>query len=251
MLDGLGWVMNEWVKIVEPMIAQGNDQPISRIKVFRNRTWIGLQTNYDSRYISRKDKNEFPELGWDNAILAHHIPSGKLIATTSIEFADHLFAVNNKLSQDPVFQKTMKDLPMTGTAMSYVSPIFMNELRDFIHKAIDLENPVEKDYKTDDRFAAYSMLDLFLPEGAQGEGMVTTTTKAGLLTVSNSMYSHKSKILLGAAAPLMIGVSTFTVVQSVNRMKPAVESSRTKSTEDTIQEAEETINRLEGNLKEE
>jgi hypothetical protein len=245
MLDGLGWVMNEWVEIVEPMIARDHDQLISRIKVFRNPTWIGIQTNYDSRFISRKDKKEFTDLGWDDAILAHHIPSGKLIATTSIEFGDQLFAPNNKLSQDPVFQKTMKDLPMKGTAISYVSPVFMIELRDVIHKVIDLENPEEKESKRDDRFGAYSMLDLFLPEGAVGEGMVATTKKEGLLTVSNSMYSHKSKILLGTAAPLMIGASVFTVVQSF-KSRSVAESSSTKSTEDTKQEAEN----LKGLLKE-
>ena len=62
------------------------------------------------------------------------------------------------------------------------------------------------------------MIDLFLPEGALGEGIVTTTSKDGLLTVSNSMYSHKSKILLGAAGPLVLGVFTFTAVQAVDNM---------------------------------
>ena len=80
--------------------------------------------------------------------------------------------------------------------------------------------------------------------------MVATTKKEGLLTVSNSMYSHKSKILLGTAAPLMIGASVFTVVQSF-KSRSVAEPFRTKSTEDTIQKAEGAIKQLEADLKEE
>jgi hypothetical protein len=62
------------------------------------------------------------------------------------------------------------------------------------------------------------MLDFFLPEGALGEAMVTTPTAKGLLSVGNSAYSHKSKILMGAAIPTLVGVGIFTVGQQVDRM---------------------------------
>ena len=62
------------------------------------------------------------------------------------------------------------------------------------------------------------MLDFFLPEGALGEAVVTTATEDGLLSVGNSAYSHKSKILMGAAVPTLVGVGMFTAVKQVNRM---------------------------------
>ena len=74
----------------------------------------------------------------------------------------------------------------------------MTELRKFIKEAIEVENPPEKEHESD-RLAALSMLDFFLPEGALGEAMVTTPTAKGLLSVGNSAYSHKSKILMSAA----------------------------------------------------
>ena len=243
--DGLGWIAEELIKMLEPELARAQG-----MKIVQGDNWSGIQLDINAPITSKREKKEIRDFGWSTAILAHHRPSGKLIASSSKQFAERLFATNEKLSRDPVFQKTMKDLPMKGTAISYVSPVFMTELRDVIHKAIDLENPEEKESKREDRFGAYSMLDFFLPEGALGEGMVATTKKEGLLTVSNSMYSHKSKILLGTAAPLMIGASVFTVVQSF-KSRSVAESFRTKSTEDTIQEAEGAIKQLEADLKEE
>jgi hypothetical protein len=151
-------------------------------------------------------------------MLAHHRPSGKLIVSTSKEFAASLFSQNPKLASDPVFLAKTKGLPKQGTAISYLSPVLMTELRKFIKEAIEAENPPEKEYKRDDRFVALSMLDFFLPEGALGEAMVTTPTEDGLLSVGNSAYSHKSKILMGAAVPTLVGVSMFTMVQQVDRM---------------------------------
>jgi len=136
-----------------------------------------------------------------------------LIATTSKEFAAGLFSKKPKLASDPVFLAKTKGLPKQGTAISYLSPVLMTELRKFIKEAIEVENPPEKEHKRDDRFAALSMLDFFLPEGALGEAMVTTVTEDGLLSVGNSAYSHKSKILMGAAVPTLVGVSMFTAVR--------------------------------------
>lgn len=216
-LNGLGWLAEELIKRLGPELAEAG-RGNSEFKVLKEDNWIGIQL--ERKTLSKGERKELRELGWDTAMIAHHRPSGKLIASTSKQFAERLFAANKKLGLDPVFQKTMKDLPKKGTALSYVSPVFMSELREVIHKSIDLENPVDKENKRDDRFAAYSMLDLFLPEGAQGEGIVTTATEEGLLTISNAKYSHKSKILLSATAPLIIGASTFTALNTVNQMRP-------------------------------
>ena len=48
--------------------------------------------------------------------------------------------------------------------------------------------------------------------------MVTTATEDGLLSVGNSAYSHKSKILMGAAVPTLVGVGMFTIGRQVDRM---------------------------------
>ena len=217
LVDGLGWVADEFIKMLRPELAKGGTR-VPPFKILQNDNWAGVQIALESKSFSKKDRNEIRELGWSTAMLAHHRPSGKLILTSGKKFAESLFSPKQSLATDPVFLATTQGLPKKGTALSYISPVFMLELRKLIHKAIDLENPEEKEYKRDDRFAAYSMLDLFLPEGALGEGIVTTTSKDGLLTVSNSMYSHKSKILLGAAGPLVLGVFTFTAVQAVDKM---------------------------------
>jgi hypothetical protein len=151
-------------------------------------------------------------------MLAHHRPSGKLIVSTSKEFAASLFSKKPKLASDPVFLAKTKGLPKQGTAISYLSPVLMTELRKFIKETIEADNPPEKEYKRDDRFVALSMLDFFLPEGALGEAIVTTPTEDGILSVGNSAYSHKSKILMGAAIPTLVGVSIFTIGQQVDRM---------------------------------
>ena len=48
--------------------------------------------------------------------------------------------------------------------------------------------------------------------------MVTTATEDGLLSVGNSAYSHKSKVLMGAAVPTLVGVGMFTIGRQVDRM---------------------------------
>ena len=63
----------------------------------------------------------------------------------------------------------------------------------------------------------------FLPEGALGEAMVTTVTEDGLLSVGNSAYSHKSKILMGAAVPALVGAGIF----SMSKPEPIIKVSST------------------------
>ena len=225
LVDNLGWLAEELIKMLEAEYARRKKVPLisetdkrAPFEVVDNANWVGLKLSMESASLSKRERREIKQFGWENAMLAHHRPSGKLIATTSKEFAAGLFSKKPKLASDPFFLAKTKGLPKQGTAISYLSPVLMTELRKFIKEAIEVENPPEKEHKRDDRFAALSMLDFFLPEGALGEAMVTTPTAKGLLSVGNSAYSHKSKIFMGAAIPTLVGVGIFTVGQQVNRM---------------------------------
>ena len=217
LVDHLGWLVADLIKLFEAERTKGGKR-VPPFEVIDNANWIGLKLSIESENLSKRDRKEIRQFGLQNAMLAHHRPSGKLIVTSSKEFAAGLFSKKPKLASDPVFLAKTKGLPKQGTAISYLSPVLMTELRKFIKEAIEVENPPEKEHKRDDRFAALSMLDFFLPEGALGEAMVTTPTAKGLLSVGNSVYSHKSKILMGAAAPILMGVFTFTAVQAVDNM---------------------------------
>ena len=217
LVDHLGWLVADLIKLFEAERTKGGKR-VPPFEVIDNANWIGLKLSIESENLSKRDRKEIRQFGLQNAMLAHHRPSGKLIVTSSKEFAAGLFSKKPKLASDPVFLAKTKGLPKQGTAISYLSPVLMTELRKFIKEAIEVENPPEKEHKRDDRFAALSMLDFFLPEGALGEAMVTTPTAKGLLSVGNSAYSHKSKILMGAAAPILMGVFTFTAVQAVDNM---------------------------------
>ena len=211
LIDNVGWLAEELIKMYEVEKAKlGKKSP--RFEIIDNANWIGLKLSIESEAYSKRDRREIKQFGLENAMLAHHRPSGKLIVSSSKEFATGLFSQKPKLASDPVFLAKTKGLPKQGTAISYLSPVLMTELRKFIKEAIEAEHPPEKEYKRDDRFVALSMLDFFLPEGALGEAMVTTATEDGLLSVGNSAYSHKSKILMGAAVPTLVGVGMFTAV---------------------------------------
>ena len=217
LIDNVGWLAGDLIKMFEAEKAKGGKR-VPPFEVIDNANWIGLKLSIESESFSKRDRKEIKQFGLQNAMLAHHRPSGKLIITSSKEFAAGLFSQKPKLATDPVFLAKTKGLPKQGTAISYLSPVLMMELRNFIKQAIEAENPPEKEYKRDDRFAGLSMLDFFLPEGALGEAMVTTPSEDGLLSVGNSAYSHKSKILMGAAVPSLIGLSIFTIGQQVDKM---------------------------------
>jgi hypothetical protein len=202
LLDGLGWIADELAKVLEPMLAQGGHRS-PPFKIVRNANWVGIQLAIESQTFSEREKKEITELGWDKAILAHHRPSGKLVFASGKEFADKLFAPKPGLDQDPVFQKAMKDLPMEGTALTYASPVFFSSLRNLFEKVIA---EMDGDHNKDDRFSATTLLNLVLPKNARGEGRVTTNTKDGTLTVSNSAHSHKTSLATGVASPLFISV---------------------------------------------
>lgn len=212
LIDNVGWLVGELIKMFEAEKAKGGKR-VPPFEVVDNANWEGLKLSIESGSLSKRDRKEIKQFGLQNAMIAHHRPSGKLIVSSSKEFASGLFSPRPKLASDPVFLAKTKGLPRQGTAISYLSPVLMTELRKFIKEAIEAENPPE-----DDLFAALSMLDFFLPEGALGEVMVTTVTEDGLLSVGNSAYSHKSKILMGAAVPTLVGVGMFTAVRQVDRM---------------------------------
>lgn len=217
LIDNVGWIAGDLIKIFEAEKAKGGKR-VPPFEVIDNANWIGLKLSIESENLSKRDRKEIRQFGLQNAMLAHHRQSGKLIITSSKEFAVGLFSKKPKLATDPIFLAKTKGLPKQGTAISYLSPVLMTELRKFIKEAIEVENPLEKEHKRNDRFAALSMLDFFLPEGALGEAMVTTPTDKGLLSVGNSAYSHKSKILMGAAVPTLVGVGMYTALRQVDRM---------------------------------
>jgi hypothetical protein len=206
LVDGLGWIADELAKVLEPMLAQaGNRAP--PFMIVRNANWVGIQLAIESKNFSASDRKEISELGWDTAILAHHRPSGKLVLASGKEFADKLFAPKSGLDQDPVFQKAMKDLPMEGTALTYASPVFFSSLRNLFEKVIA---KMDGDHNKDDRFSATTLLNLVLPKNARGEGRVTTNTKDGMLTVSNSAHSHKTSLITGVASPVVMMVGALS-----------------------------------------
>ena len=219
LIDNVGWLVGDLIKMFEAEKAKGGNR-VPPFEVIDNKNWEGLKISTSlSPIISKVDKGEgkktklFGIPNIKNGMVAHHRPSGKLILSSSKEFAVNLFSQKPKLSTDPVFLAKTKGLPKQGTAISYLSPVLMTEIRKFIKEVIEAGNPPE-----DDRFVNLSMLDFFLPEGALGEAMVTTATEDGLLSVGNSAYSHKSKILMGAAVPALVGVGIFSISKQVDRM---------------------------------
>jgi len=218
LLEGLGWVADELTKVLEPMLAQGGNHA-PPFKIVRNANWVGMQMAIENQGISEREKKEITELGLDTALLAHHVPSGKLVLASAKDFADRLFAPKPGLDQDPAFQKTMNGLPMEGTALTYASPAFFSSLRQSFEKINELAN--DKDHEQDDRFAATTFINLLLPKNARGEGGVTTNTKDGMLTVSNSAHSHKTSLITSLASPFFT-VAAFTVSQALEVRDQAI-----------------------------
>ena len=107
---------------------------------------------------------------------------------------------------------------MEGTALTYASPAFFSSLRQFSEKANQLSN--DKEHEKDDRLIVSAFIDVLLPKNARGEGTVTTNTKDGMLTVSNSAHSHKTSLITSLASPFF-SVVGFTAGQAFDRaMKP-------------------------------
>jgi len=209
LIDGLGWIADELTKVLEPMLAQGGKRK-PPFKILRNANWVGMQLDLISASAaSEREKKEISELGLETALLVHHVPSGKLVWASGKEFADKLFAPKPGLGQDPAFQKTMKGLPMEGTSLTYASPAFFSSLRQSFEKLNELAN--DKEHEQDDRFIATTFINFLLPKNVRGEGSVTTNTKDGTLTISNSAHSHKTSLITGVASPvvMMIGAAAY------------------------------------------
>ena len=219
LIDGLGWIADELTKVLEPMLAQGGKRK-PPFKILRNANWVGMQLDLISASAaSEREKKEISELGLETALLAHHVPSGKLVWASGKEFADKLFAPKPGLGQDPAFQKTMKGLPMEGTSLTYASPAFFSSLRQSFEKLNELAN--DKEHEQDDRFIATTFINFLLPKNARGEGSVTTNTKDGTLTISNSAHSHKSSLATGLASPLFT-IAGFTFGQALEARERAM-----------------------------
>ncbi len=204
MIDGLGWIADDVVKAFEPMLAQGAPGA-PPFKVIKDANWVGMQLSTEAAGFERiygDEARQLLMLGGQSPLLVHHRPSGKLILATGKEFAEKLFSPKPGLAKDPVFQKTMQGLPMEGTGLSYFSPDTFRILREALERLNDLEN--DKEHEGDDRLVGTTLINLFLPKNARGEGSVTTNTKEGMLTVSNSAHSQKSTLLAGGVAPLAL-----------------------------------------------
>jgi hypothetical protein len=204
LIDGLGWIADDVVKAFEPMLAQGAPGA-PPFKVIKDANWVGMQLSMEAASFERiygDEARQLRMLGGQSPLLVHHRPSGNLILATGKEFADKLFSPKPGLAEDPVFQKTMQGLPMEGTGLSYFSPDTFRILREALEKLNDLEN--DKEHERGDRLVGTTLINLFLPKNARGEGSVTTNTKEGMLTVSNSAHSQKSTLLMGGVAPLAL-----------------------------------------------
>ena len=101
---------------------------------------------------------------------------------------------------------------MKGTAITYASPALFSALREVLESAMDVE-----DLGGAEGLILNTFLKLFLPKNVRGEGSVTTNSKDGILTVSNSAHSHKANIVSSLAGPLLMGIATtMPVVQAMD-----------------------------------
>ena len=188
LIDELGWVADELAKILEPMLAHPTERPPA--KIVRNPNWVGVQLAIEPEQYSVMDAEVLELFGSTNPVLVHHRPSGKLVLASGLEFAENLFIPKPNLEDDPDFRKTMVGLPMKGTAITYASPALFSALREILESAIEVEA-----LDGPEGLISNTFLRLFLPKNVRGEGSVTTNSKDGILTVSNSAHSHKANIV--------------------------------------------------------
>jgi hypothetical protein len=192
LVDGLGWIADEMVLTIEKVRAEGAGRA-PPFQVLRDANWVGLQ-------LEEKLPEDFAVY---KPVLLHHRPSGKLVLATGKNFAEKLFIPKPNLRDDPDFRKTMQGLPTEGTAVSYFSPAVFRLLRE------TFENVIKTAPGPNEAAIATSVLNLILPINARGEGSVTTNSRGGVLTVSNSAHSHKSNLLsVGLMGPMTMGVAS-------------------------------------------
>ena len=85
-------------------------------EVMDNAKWEGLKLSIKSESLSEKERKEIRQFGLENAMIAHHRPSGKLIISSSKEFAAGLFSKSQSLRQ------TLFSLPKPKDFRSKVLP---------------------------------------------------------------------------------------------------------------------------------
>ncbi len=184
MVDGLGWMADSLALLAED---EDDSEPVEEAN------WVGIRATED-----------FPgDFSIYKPVVLHHRPSGKLVVATHKDFAEALFAPKPNLREDPTFRKVMAGLPEKGNAMAYAAPGIFRMLREAFAQAIETApGPSEA-------AIASSVLDLFLPPNARGEGSVTTNLPDGILTISNSSHSHKSNLLsAGLTGPMALGMAS-------------------------------------------
>jgi hypothetical protein len=232
-IDGLGWVADQVAETLEKELEKKKGRRAPPFAFVRNKDWVGMQLSTEAVGLDPQHKEMLNLFGGEGPLLAHHRPSGKLILTTDKKFAEKLFTRKVGLLNDPAFKKTMKDLPMEGTTLSYVSPAFFQMLRDATENVTSQGKP-----GATETLIMKTMWDLMIPSDAQGEGSVTTSSKDGILVVSNSAHSHKSKLVnplfMGGLPALFLGLKK-SAYRSASELE-AVELIPSQRTEEVLKD---------------
>jgi hypothetical protein len=232
-IDGLGWVADQVAETLEKELEKKKGRRAPPFAFVRNKDWVGMQLSTEAVGLDPQHKEMLNLFGGEGPLLAHHRPSGKLILTTDKKFAEKLFTRKVGLLNDPAFKKTMKDLPMEGTTLSYVSPAFFQMLRDATESVTSQQKAGGAE-----TLMVKTMLDLMMPADAPGEGSVTTSSKDGILVVSNSAHSHKSKLVnplfMGGLPALFLGLKK-SAYRSASELE-AVELIPSQRTEEVLKD---------------
>ena len=122
---------------------------------------------------------------------------------------------------------------MEGTTLSYVSPAFFQMLRDATESVTSQQKAGGAE-----TLMVKTMLDLMMPADAPGEGSVTTSSQDGILMVSNSAHSHKSKLVnpvfMGGLPALFLGLKK-SAYRSASELE-AVELIPSQRTEEVLKD---------------
>ena len=97
LIDNVGWLVGDLIKMFEAEKAKGGKR-VPPFEVIDNANWEGLKLSIESESLSKRDRREIKQFGLQNAMLAHHRPSSKLILSSSKEFATGLFSQKPKLA---------------------------------------------------------------------------------------------------------------------------------------------------------
>ena len=215
LVDGLGCVADKMITTVEKKLQENEGRP-APVNILRSQDWVGMRLSVPPG----QGRNVAGWLGILSAIsdskpaLLHHVPSGNLVVTTGQRFAQSLFSQKPGLSTDPDFQKATAGLPTEGTGLSYISPAFFGMVRSTMEGLSTNKKVGKKEgmiFKT--------AMDLIVPQGAQGEASVTTSTGDGILVVSNSAHSHKARL----ASPLFTSVLPMMYSQTMKVRQKAMD----------------------------